>query len=106
VALQAGDACVAGICETYRRRRDALCDASRASAGRWRSPWRRCSLARIPERFAAEGSVAFARRLLDEAEVATSPGVGFGEHGEGFVRFALVENEARIRQAVRGIGGC
>jgi alanine-synthesizing transaminase len=59
--------------------------------------------ARIPEPFAAEGSHAFALRLLREALVAVSPGSGFGPDGEGFVRFALVENEQRIGQAVRGI---
>ena len=57
----------------------------------------------IPERFAAEGAQAFALRLLREGLVAASPGSGFGADGEGFVRFALVENEQRIAQAVRGI---
>ena len=57
----------------------------------------------IPERFAAMGSLEFSKRLLKEAGVAVSPGIGFGEQGEGFVRFALVENNNRIRQAVRGI---
>jgi len=59
--------------------------------------------ARIPEQFAAEGSHAFALRLLTEGLVAVSPGSGFGPDGEGFVRFALVENAQRIGQAVRGI---
>jgi alanine-synthesizing transaminase len=57
----------------------------------------------LPEPFRAEGSHAFALRLLREAGVAVSPGAGFGPNGEGFVRFALVENEQRIAQAVRGI---
>ena len=57
----------------------------------------------IPEPFASLGSLEFSKRLLTEAEVAVSPGVGFGANGEGFVRFALVENKHRIRQAVRGI---
>ena len=57
----------------------------------------------IPERFAPLGSLEFSKRLLREAGVAVSPGVGFGEQGEGYVRFALVENKHRIRQAVRGI---
>ena len=59
--------------------------------------------AEVPERFRDEGSHAFALRLLREAKVAVSPGAGFGPGGEGHVRFALVENEQRIQQAVRGI---
>jgi len=57
----------------------------------------------IPEQFRAMGSLAFAEKLAREANVAVSPGVGFGQDGDGFVRFALVENEHRIGQAVRGI---
>jgi alanine-synthesizing transaminase len=57
----------------------------------------------IPERFKAAGSLEFAKLLLQEAEVAVSPGIGFGEHGEGYVRLGLVENRHRIRQAVRNI---
>jgi alanine-synthesizing transaminase len=57
----------------------------------------------IPERFAGMGSLEFAKLLLAEAGVAVSPGVGFGPTGDGYIRFALVENEHRIRQAVRGI---
>jgi alanine-synthesizing transaminase len=58
----------------------------------------------IPQPFKKMGSVEFTKLLMTEAKVAVSPGVGFGEYGEGFVRFALVENEARIKQAVKGIG--
>ena len=57
----------------------------------------------IPPEFEALGSLEFSKLLLSEAEVAVSPGIGFGEHGEGFVRIALVENRQRIRQAVRNI---
>ena len=57
----------------------------------------------IPERLRAMGSLEFSKRLLSEAKVAVSPGIGFGAAGEGYVRFALVENRHRIRQAVRGI---
>ena len=57
----------------------------------------------LPEPFESLGSLEFSKRLLREAKVAVSPGIGFGETGEGFVRFALVENKHRIRQAVRGI---
>jgi len=57
----------------------------------------------VPEQYASIGSLEFSKLLLTKAKVAVSPGVGFGEHGEGFVRFALVENEHRIRQAIRGV---
>ena len=59
--------------------------------------------AKIPEPFAELGSMEFSKRLIREAKVAVSPGLGFGQSGEGYVRFALVENKHRIRQAVRGI---
>jgi alanine-synthesizing transaminase len=59
--------------------------------------------AKIPEVYAAMGSLEFAKKLLAEARVAVSPGIGFGEYGDDHVRFALIENEARIRQAIRGI---
>ena len=58
----------------------------------------------IPERFRQLGSVEFAKLLIEKADVAVAPGLGFGEHGEGYVRIALVENEQRIRQAARNIG--
>jgi alanine-synthesizing transaminase len=57
----------------------------------------------MPERFAHMGSLEFAKHLVADAKVAVSPGIGFGPSGDGFVRFALVENEQRIRQAIRGI---
>jgi alanine-synthesizing transaminase len=57
----------------------------------------------LPDPFSAMGSLEFSKLLLTKAKVAVSPGVGFGEHGEGYVRFALVENEHRIRQAIRGV---
>src|SRR5437868_10815226 len=88
----------------YKSRRDALCRGLKRAGWPVDPPkgtmfvW-----APIPEPFRAEGSQAFALRLLPEAGVAISPGVGFGPGGEGFVRFALVENEQRIGQAVRGI---
>jgi alanine-synthesizing transaminase len=92
------------VCEIYRSRRDALCDGL-ARAG-WAFPKPRGTMfvwAPIPEPFRQLGSLEFARLLAQEAKVATSPGIGFGADGEGFVRFALVENEHRIGQAVRGI---
>ncbi|HTO26508.1 MAG TPA: aminotransferase class I/II-fold pyridoxal phosphate-dependent enzyme [Gaiellaceae bacterium] len=92
------------VAEIYQGRRDALCTGlSRAG---WGVPPPAATMfvwARIPEQFAAEGSHAFALRLLTEGLVAVSPGSGFGPDGEGFVRFALVENAQRIGQAVRGI---
>jgi alanine-synthesizing transaminase len=59
--------------------------------------------AKIPERYAWTGSLEFAKLLLEKALVAVSPGIGFGPQGEGYVRFALIENEHRLRQATRGI---
>lgn len=106
VALKSGDGCVVEICETYRRRRDVLCEGLMKMG--WEVEKPRATMfvwAKIPERFASGGSAAFSRRMLEEADVAASPGVGFGEYGEGFVRFALVENEERIRQALRGMKG-
>ncbi|HPQ80619.1 MAG TPA: aminotransferase class I/II-fold pyridoxal phosphate-dependent enzyme [bacterium] len=106
VALRFGDEDVKEICEIYRRRRDALCDG--LSRIGWEVERPRATMfvwAKIPGRFEAEGSAAFSRRMLSDAGVAASPGIGFGEYGEGFVRFALVENEERIKQAVRGIRG-
>ena len=88
----------------YRARRDCLVE-SFGRAG-WEIPPPQASMfawAPIPEAFRSLGSMEFAKRLLAEAHVAVSPGVGFGEEGEGFVRIALVENEQRIRQAARGV---
>ncbi|MGE4373576.1 MAG: LL-diaminopimelate aminotransferase [Xanthobacter sp.] len=90
--------------ETYKKRRDALVD-SFGRAG-WHIPTPKASMfawAPIPEPFREMGSVEFAKLLIEKAEVAVAPGVGFGEHGEGFVRIAVVENEQRIRQAARNI---
>ncbi|MBI4366886.1 MAG: aminotransferase class I/II-fold pyridoxal phosphate-dependent enzyme [Deltaproteobacteria bacterium] len=104
LALREGDAVAKEIAMIYRRRRDALCDGL-TRAG-WVVPKPQATMfvwAELPERFRAGGSMPFAEQLLDRAKVAVSPGVGFGPTGEGFVRFALVENESRIRQAVRGI---
>jgi alanine-synthesizing transaminase len=92
------------IRETYRSRRDVLCD------GLDRIGWETAKPAatmfvwsRIPNEFQAMGSLEFSKHLVREAKVAISPGIGFGREGDPFVRFALVENEQRIRQAVRGI---
>ncbi|HWX09146.1 MAG TPA: aminotransferase class I/II-fold pyridoxal phosphate-dependent enzyme [Gaiellaceae bacterium] len=104
VALREAADYPAEVAEVYGGRRDALCDGL-ARIG-WDVPRPAATMfvwARIPEAHAAEGSQAFAVRLLREAHVAVSPGSGFGADGEGYVRFALVENEQRIGQAVRGL---
>ncbi|HVA30274.1 MAG TPA: aminotransferase class I/II-fold pyridoxal phosphate-dependent enzyme [Gaiellaceae bacterium] len=104
VAMREAGDYPAEVAEVYRGRRDALCDGL-ARIG-WDVPRPAATMfvwARIPDAFAAEGAQAFAVRLLREAHVAVSPGSGFGADGEGFVRFALVENEQRIAQAVRGL---
>jgi alanine-synthesizing transaminase len=94
----------AEVCEIYRSRRDALCEG--LSRIGWEIEKPRGTMfvwAPIPEQFREIGSLEFAMRLAREAHVAVSPGVGFGPGGDGFVRFALIENEERIRQGVRGI---
>jgi alanine-synthesizing transaminase len=103
-ALNGPQDCVEEIRKTYRARRDCLVE-SFGRAG-WHIPAPKASMfawAPIPERYRAIGSVEFAKLLIDEADVAVSPGLGFGEYGEGFVRIALVENEHRIRQAARNV---
>jgi alanine-synthesizing transaminase len=103
-ALNGPDDCINEMRATYRRRRDVLVE-SFGRAG-WEIPPPRASMfawAPIPEPFASLGSVEFSTLLVEKAEVAVSPGTGFGERGEGYVRIALVENEQRIRQAARNI---
>jgi alanine-synthesizing transaminase len=93
------------ICAIYQKRRDVL--VSGLTRAGWPVEKPRGSMfvwAPLPERYRADGSLEFAKRLMKEALVAVSPGIGFGPLGEGFVRFALVENEHRIRQATRSIG--
>jgi alanine-synthesizing transaminase len=103
-ALNGPDDCIKEMRETYGRRRDVLVESfSRAG---WEVPPPRASMfawSPIPEPFREMGSVEFSKLLVEKAEVAVSPGTGFGERGEGFVRIALVENEQRIRQAARNI---
>jgi alanine-synthesizing transaminase len=103
-ALNGPDDCVHEMRTIYKRRRDVLVE-SFGRAG-WEIPAPRASMfawAPIPEAFQTLGSVEFSKLLVEKAEVAVSPGIGFGEHGEGFVRIALVENEQRIRQAARNV---
>jgi len=95
---------VPGIAETYRARRDCL--LSGLDRIGWHIALPKSTMfvwAKIPDQFHGMGSIEFSKMLIDKAKVAVSPGVGFGALGEGFVRFALVENEHRIRQAIRGI---
>ena len=103
-ALEGPQECVTDIVTNYKCRRDVLVpglnklgwpvDLPKATMFAW---------ARIPEQYRAMGSIEFSKKLLLEAKVAVSPGVGFGEHGDGHVRFSLIENEERTRQALRGI---
>ncbi|MEM6621719.1 MAG: LL-diaminopimelate aminotransferase [Pseudomonadota bacterium] len=103
-ALNGPDDCIAEIRATYKARRDVLVDAfGRAGWDVPPPPATMFAWAPVPEPFQALGSMEFSKILLREAEVAVSPGVGFGEYGEGFVRLGLVENEQRIRQAARNI---
>ncbi len=103
-ALNGPDDCIIEMRETYKRRRDVLVE-SFGRAG-WDIPPPRASMfawAPLPEPFRELGTVEFSTLLIEKAELAVSPGIGFGEHGEGFVRIALVENEQRIRQAARNL---
>jgi len=103
-ALNGPEDCITEMRATYRKRRDALVD-SFTRAG-FPVPPPAASMfawAPLPEAFREMGSLEFSKLLVEKAEVAVSPGVAFGEHGEGFVRIALVENEQRIRQAARNI---
>ncbi len=104
LALEGPQECVAEITEIYRKRRDVLCqglhklgwmvDIPKATMFVW---------AKIPDTYAHLGSLEFSKKLLQDAKVAVSPGIGFGEYGDDHVRFSLIENEERTRQALRGI---
>jgi len=103
-ALNGPQDCIDEIRATYKRRRDCLVDAL-TRAG-WPIPSPLATMfawAPIPDMFSHLGSLEFSKLLLEKAGVAVSPGVGFGEYGEGHVRIALVENEQRVRQAARNI---
>jgi alanine-synthesizing transaminase len=103
-ALNGPQECIVEMRETYKRRRDALVE-SFGRAG-WPMPSPRASMfawAPIPEKFRALGSLEFSKLLIEKADVAVAPGIGFGEHGDTHVRIALVENEQRIRQAARNL---
>jgi len=103
-ALEGPQECVAGITSKYQKRRDVLVRGLHESGWSIANPKATMYVwARIPEPYRAVGSLEFAKKLLADAKVSVSPGIGFGEFGDGHVRFALIENEARTRQAVRGI---
>lgn len=104
-ALNGPDDCIREMREVYRKRRDALVE-SFGKAG-WEFPAPQASMfawVPIPEKFRHLGSLEFSKLLIEKAEVAVAPGIGFGEHGDDYVRIAIVENEQRIRQAARNIG--
>jgi alanine-synthesizing transaminase len=104
IALEGPQDCVKDICEMYRLRRDALCKGLNAIG--WTVPPPKATMfvwAKIPEPFVKMGSLEFSKLLIKQARVAVSPGIGFGEYGDQHVRFALIENEHRTRQAVMGI---
>jgi alanine-synthesizing transaminase len=103
-ALNGPQQCVEEIRATYKSRRDCLVESfSRAGWNIPPPPATMFAWAPVPEPFKALGSVEFAKLLIEKASVAVSPGLGFGEYGEGYIRIALVENEHRIRQAARNL---
>jgi alanine-synthesizing transaminase len=103
-ALEGDQSCVTEIREMYQSRRDVLCDGLIAAGWHVERPKATMFVwAKIPEQFESMGSLEFSKYLLKEAKVAVSPGIGFGQYGDGHVRFALIENEHRTRQALRGI---
>ncbi len=104
IALNSDQDCVNKIVNTYKIRRDVLVDGLNQAGWQIEKPKATMFVwAEIPDNFKKMGSLEFSKFLLKEAKVAVSPGVGFGEGGDQYVRFALVENEHRIRQAIRGI---
>ncbi|WP_420236761.1 alanine transaminase [Telmatobacter bradus] len=104
LALEGPQDCVAEICEIYRKRRDVLVDGLNKLGWPVISPKATMFVwAKIPEQYAKLGSMEFSKLLLNEAKTAVSPGIGFGDYGDTHVRFSLIENEERTRQALRGI---
>lgn len=103
-ALEGPQECVQEICDMYRIRRDVLCDGLNSVGWQVEKPKATMFVwAPIPDEYKHMGSLEFSKKLLEEAKVAVSPGVGFGEYGDDHVRFGLIENEHRTRQAIRGI---
>jgi len=103
-ALEGPQDCVAEIVATYKSRRDVLCEGLNSIGWQVEKPKATMFVwAPIPEPYREMGSLEFTKKMLKDARVAVSPGIGFGEYGDSFVRFGLIENEHRTRQAVRGI---
>ena len=103
-ALEGPQECVREVALTYQRRRDVLCKGLHEAG--WRVDVPKASMyvwAKIPEPYLKLGSLEFTKKLLAQAKVSVSPGIGFGEFGDQHVRFAMIENESRSRQAIRGI---
>jgi alanine-synthesizing transaminase len=106
LALEGPQDCVADIVENYRCRRDVLVGGLNRIG--WPVTMPKATMfvwSKIPEAYRGMGSLEFSKKVLAEAKVAVSPGIGFGEHGDEYVRFSLIENEERTRQALRGIKG-
>jgi alanine-synthesizing transaminase len=104
LALEGPQDCVSEICEVYRKRRDVLVEGLNKLGWPVISPKATMFLwAKIPEQYAKLGSMEFSKLLLTEAKTAVSPGIGFGDYGDTHVRFSLIENEERTRQALRGM---
>ncbi len=104
IALNGSQDCVDEIRDTYQQRRDVLCDGLERVGWPVEKPKGTMFLwAKIPDKFKEMGSMEFSKHLLRECKVAVSPGIGFGDLGDGFVRFAMVENEHRTRQALKSL---
>ena len=104
IALNGSQDCVDEIRDTYQQRRDVLCDGLERVGWPVEKPKGTMFLwAKIPDKFKEMGSMEFSKHLLRECKVAVSPGIGFGDLGDGFVRFAMVENENRTRQALKSL---
>jgi alanine-synthesizing transaminase len=104
VALDGPQECVEQVRSTYEKRRNVMVKALHDIG--WMVEMPKASMyiwAKIPDLYAKEGSIAFAKRLIEQAKIAVAPGIGFGDYGDDHVRIALIENEHRLRQAVRGI---
>ncbi|NNG13524.1 MAG: alanine transaminase [Gammaproteobacteria bacterium] len=103
-ALEGPQDCVKDICDMYQSRRDVLCDGLNSIGWHVERPKATMFVwVPIPDAYKAMGSLEFSKKLLEEAKVAVSPGIGFGEYGDDHVRFSLIENEHRTRQAIRGL---
>ena len=104
IALNGPQECVKEICDIYKARRDALISGLNRVGWEIESPKATMFVwSKIPEKYINMGSVEFSKMLINKAQVAVSPGLGFGQYGDEYVRFALIENKMRINQAIRGI---